>query len=84
MGRDVCYAVEVEGRNIIITQQWPDRQIYIKMSRASAHWVAQQLWNIFEQKRQYAELPEKMKIAEVSRVKKMADYLFGGKDETKH
>lgn len=84
MARNVCYAVEVEGHNIIITQQWPDKQIYIKMSRASAHWVAQQLCNIFDQKRQYAELPEKMKMAEVSRIKKMADYLFGGKDETKH
>ena len=84
MPRNVCYAVEEIGREIIITQQKENNQIYIKMSRASAHWVAQQLWNIFDQKRQYAELPEKMKIAEVSRVKKMADYLFGGKDETKH
>lgn len=84
MARNVCYAVEEIGREIIITQQKENNQIYIKMSRASAHWVAQQLWNIFDQKRQYAELPEKMKMAEVSRVKKMADYLFGGKDETKH
>lgn len=84
MPRNVCYAVEEIGREIIITQQKENNQIYIKMSRASAHWVAQQLWNIFDQKRQYAELPEKMKMAEVSRVKKMADYLFGDKDETKH
>jgi len=84
MAKNVCYAVEVIGNTIVLTQQWQDRQVYIKMSRASAHWVAQQLWNIFDQKRQYAELPEKMKMAEVSRVKKMADYLFGGKDETKH
>lgn len=84
MAKNVYYAVEVVGNTIVLTQQWPDRQVYIKMSRASAHWVAQQLWNIFDQKRQYAELPEKMKMAEVSRVKKMADYLFGGKDETNH
>ena len=84
MAKNVCYAVEVIGNTIVLTQQWPDRQVYIKMSRASAHWVAQQLLNIFDQKRQYAELPEKMKKAEISRVKKMADYLFGGKDETKH
>ena len=84
MGRDVCYAVEVEGHNIIITQQWPDKQIYIKMSRASAHWVAQQLCNIFDQKRQYDELPYKAKVNEISRAQKIADYLFGGKDETKH
>ena len=70
MAKNVCYAVEVIGNTIVLTQQWPDRQVYIKMSRASAHWVAQQLWNIFDQKRQYAELPEKMKMAEVSRVKK--------------
>ena len=84
MARNVCYAVEEIGREIIITQQKENNQIYIKMSRASAHWVAQQLWNIFNAKRLHNELPEKMKIAEVSRVKKMADYLFGGKDETKH
>lgn len=83
MGRDVCYAVEVEGRNIIITQQWPDKQIYIKMSRASAHWVAQQLWNIFNTQRLHDELFKKTKTAEISRAQKMADYLFGGKDETK-
>ena len=84
MARNVCYAVEVEGHNIIITQQWPDKQIYIKMSLASARWVCQQLWNIFDRKRQYDELPHKAKITEISRAQKMADYLFGGKDETKH
>lgn len=84
MGRDVCYAVEVEGRNIIITQQWPDKQIYIKMSRASAHWVAQQLWDIFNAKTMHEQLSRKVKIAEISRAQKVADFLFGGKDETKH
>ena len=84
MARNVCYAVEVEGYNIIITQQWPDKQIYIKMSRASAHWVAQQLWDIFNAEIMHKQLPEKMKMAEVSRAKKVAKYLFGGKNETKH
>ena len=58
--------------------------IVIKMSRASAHWIAQQLWNIFEKKRQHEELPYKTKITEISRAQKVADYLFGGKNETKH
>lgn len=84
MGRDVCYTVEVEGRNIIITQQWPDKQIYIKMSRASAHWVAQQLWDIFNEKTMHEQLSRKVKKAEISRAQKVADFLFGGKDETKH
>ena len=84
MPRNVCYAVEAVGNNIIITQQYPDKQIYIRMSRASAHWVAQKLWDIFNEKRQHEQLSEKMKMSEVSRAKKVADYLFGGKNETKH
>ena len=83
MAKNVYYAVEVEGRNIIITQQWPDKQVYIKMSRASAHWVAQQLWDIFNAKTMHEELTHKAKVSEISRAQKMADYLFGGKDETK-
>lgn len=84
MVRNVCYAVEEIGREIIITQQKENSQVYIKMSRASAHWVAQQLWNIFEKKRQHEELPYKTKITAISRAQKVADYLFGGKNETKH
>ena len=84
MARNVCYAVEEIGREIIITQQKENSQVYIKMSRASAHWVAQQLWDIFNAKTMHEQLSRKVKISEISRAQKVADFLFGGKDETKH
>lgn len=84
MSRDVCYRIEEVGGSIVLTQIWPDNRHYIKMSKSAANWVVNQIIDILRAEERSNKLLEKVFNCEVSRARKQAESIFGGKDGTKH
>lgn len=84
MAKDVCYRVEDFGSSIVLTQIWPNNMHYIKMSKSAACWILAQLDAILNAKERAEKVLQKKFECEISRAKKDADKIFGGKNETKH
>lgn len=79
----VCYEIEQDkNNNFIIWQIFPNNRRYMKISIKSMAWIVNQIMDRLQTKQRAEQLPHKMKVAQVSKAQKIADFLFneGGGD----
>lgn len=79
----VCYEIEQDkNNNFIIWQIFPNNRRYMKISIQSMAWIVNQIMDRLQTKQRAEQLPRKMKVAQVSKAQKIADFLFneGGGD----
>ena len=75
----VCYEIEQDkNNNFIIWQIFPDNRRYMKISLHSMVWIVNQIMDRLQTKQRAEQLPHKMKVAQVSKAQKIADFLFNG------
>lgn len=79
----VCYEIEQDkNNNFIIWQIFPNNRRYMKISIQSMAWIVNQILDRLQTKQRAEQLSHKMKVAQVSKAQKIADFLFneGGGD----